>query len=65
MTDIDGAPAVFNVKLNDHRGDFVVFKNNASECRHRWEFHIWEVGRAYCPACGSFAEASNDPRNEP
>jgi hypothetical protein len=31
-------------------------------CPHRWEPHLYEVGRAYCPRCGSYARWVNDPR---
>ena len=31
-------------------------------CDHRWEPHLWETGRAYCPRCGSIARWVNDPR---
>ena len=34
------------------------------ECEHRWEPHLWETGRAYCPRCGSLARWVNDPRAE-
>ncbi len=53
---------VTDVKLNDHRGDFIRMENRSSECFHEWEFHMWDTGRAYCPKCGSFATATNDPR---
>ena len=32
------------------------------DCDHRWEPHLWETGRAYCPSCGSLARWGNDPR---
>ena len=34
------------------------------ECAHRWEPHMWETSRAYCPRCGSLARWVNDPRAE-
>jgi len=34
------------------------------ECEHRWEPHLWETSRAYCPRCGSCARWVNDPRAE-
>ena len=32
------------------------------DCAHLWEAHLWEVGGAYCPRCGSHARWVNDPR---
>ena len=32
------------------------------DCDHLWEPHLWEIGRAYCPRCGSIARWVNDPR---
>ena len=32
------------------------------DCDHVWEPHLWEISRAYCPRCGSFARWVNDPR---
>jgi hypothetical protein len=34
------------------------------DCDHVWEAHLWDVGRAYCARCGSFARWVNDPRLE-
>ena len=34
------------------------------DCDHRWEPHLWEVGRALCPRCGSCGRWVNDPRAE-
>ena len=40
----------------------LAFNADPMECDHRWEPHLWETGRAYCPRCGSFARWVNDPR---
>jgi len=34
------------------------------DCDHPWEPHLWEIGCAYCPRCGSLARWVNDPRQE-
>jgi len=40
------------------------FKFDPMACEHRWEPHLYETARAYCPRCGSFARWVNDPRAE-
>jgi hypothetical protein len=32
------------------------------DCDHVWEPHLWEIARAYCGRCGSYARWANDPR---
>lgn len=34
----------------------------AADCKHKWEPHLWDSGRAYCPRCRSFAAWPTDPR---
>lgn len=33
------------------------------DCGHLWEPHLWKLGRAHCPFCGSTARWTNDPRS--
>lgn len=40
------------------------FPRDPMRCDHLWEGHLWEIGRAYCPWCGSFGRWVNDPRRE-
>jgi hypothetical protein len=47
-----------------HRAGFgtLRFECEPRSCVHSWEFHLWDMGDAYCPRCGSLATADNDPR---
>lgn len=49
---------VKNIQLNTRqRGNWFLPGSDPSRpCEHRWEVHLWERGRAYCPDCGSFAD---------
>lgn len=38
------------------------FYEEPVDCGHVWEPHLWEMGRAFCARCGSFARWVNDPR---
>lgn len=29
---------------------------NSADCIHRWEHHVWEAGKEYCPMCGTVIE---------
>jgi hypothetical protein len=49
------------VELRSRPG-IVTFKADPIACDHVWEPHLWEVGHAYCPQCGSIARWVNDPR---
>ncbi len=44
------------------RTSILTFHAAPMDCDHFWEPHLWEMGRAYCPRCGSFARWVNDPR---
>jgi len=44
------------------RPSLMTFHTDPIACVHRWEPHLWETGRAYCPRCGSLARWANDPR---
>ena len=46
------------------RPSLLKFASDPMECGHRWEPHLWETSRAYCPRCGSIARWVNDPRAE-
>ena len=46
------------------RPSLLKFHVDPMECEHRWEPHAWEIGRAYCPRCGSLARWVNDPTLE-
>ena len=46
------------------RSSFLTFQAASIDCGHVWEAHLWEIGRAYCPRCGSSARWVNDPRAE-
>jgi hypothetical protein len=52
---------VVDIKLN-RDGSIIAYKVPADRCEHSWELHLWEHGRAFCNRCGSFAIATNDPR---
>lgn len=54
---------VANIRLRE-RESIIKFKHDPNTCSHAWEFHLWEIGEAYCPLCGSLADAVNDPRKE-
>ena len=36
--------------------------NQFASCDHAWEYHLWDQGEAYCPRCGGYADAPDDPR---
>lgn len=44
------------------RPSILTFHGDPIDCEHVWEPHLLEIGRAYCPRCGSFARWVNDPR---
>jgi hypothetical protein len=52
---------VEDVELRARPG-LIKFAADPMECDHRWEPHLWEMSRAYCPRCGSLACWVNDPR---
>lgn len=44
------------------RPSLLRFMTDPFGCLHRWEPHLVETGKAYCPRCGSYARWVNDPR---
>lgn len=52
---------VSNIRLRTRASLFAPHKNPEA-CQHEWEFHLWDIGDAYCVLCGSYATADNDPR---
>lgn len=46
-----------------HSSTFIKLPNsdNPTSCPHAWEFHLWDIGEAYCNQCGSFAKCLNHP----
>ncbi len=39
-------------------------KGDPANCPHRWERHLWEQGKDYCPACAAIRPSEPLPSRE-